>query len=215
MTATLFRRARRLGLSAFVLGALCLAGPAAASSDGKTAGGDLDSPRKVHGLNQHSPKDQIVYGGRGHSRRAPRTTGPRDCQPVRGTFTNQFLTGPANCPTSPVALCTEGQLSGDLEGEYDFVFLTNEPVSQGTVVPIDRFTGESTIVLDEGTIVGRDFGILRAQRFPLADFTTHLRITSGTGAFEGASGQLTIQGLASFITGQGEGTYVGVICVPK
>lgn len=144
----------------------------------------------------------------------PRTTGPRDCDPVRGTFENLFLP-PDQCAASPIRQCTTGELEGDLDAAYAFVFTRAAPVSQGTVVPISAFTGASLITLEDGTIFGADFGILRAQKPPFADFTTHLRITGGTGAYEGASGHLTIQGAASFLTGEGSGTYVGVVCVPR
>lgn len=143
--------------------------------------------------------------------------GPRDCTPVQGTFTNVFLMGPVcSAPPfeSPIGLCTEGQLSGDLNGTYRFTFFTNEPVGQGGA-PVVRFTGQSAVTTAEGTLVGEDFGLLRTTQFPLADFTTHLRIQSGTGIYEGATGQLTIQGEASFITGLGAGTYRGVVCVPR
>jgi hypothetical protein len=148
------------------------------------------------------------------SRPVNQTTGPRSCTPVRGTFTNVFLLGPVNCPDSPVDQCTLGQLSGDLNGTYAFNFLTSEQAGNGRA-PVSKFTGESAVTLQNATFAGQDFGVLRTTHFPLADFTTHLRIVSGAGELEGASGHLTIQGLASFLTGQGAGTYNGVICVPK
>lgn len=138
--------------------------------------------------------------------------GPRDCAPVSGTFVNVFLMGP-DCPDFSIGLCTQGQLSGDLTGTYLFAFLSNEPVGNGGA-PVVRFTGQSVVTTAQGMFTGEDFGILRTTQFPLADFTTHLRIQSGTGIYEGATGHLTIQGAASFITNLGAGTYHGVICVP-
>lgn len=140
--------------------------------------------------------------------------GPRDCTPVKGTFTNVFLTGAEACPGSPVEQCTLGTLFGDLTGTYAFTFATSEPVGTGEA-PVQRFTGTSVVTTSAGTFTGEDFGVLRTTQFPLADFTTHLRIQSGTGIYTGAVGQLTIQGAASFVTGQGAGTYTGVICVPR
>lgn len=141
-----------------------------------------------------------------------RATGPRDCEPVRGTFTNQFLTGPV-CEDSPIGLCTEGQLQGDLTGTYRFTFLSSAPVGASPVV--SAFTGLSEIQLAGGTLSGQDFGVLRVPRPPAADFTTHLTITGGTGQFQGATGHLVIQGAASLADGAGEGTYVGKICLPR
>lgn len=143
----------------------------------------------------------------------PHTTGPRSCEPVRGTFTNLFLMGPLACPQSPINLCTVGALTGDLEADYAFTFTSQEPVAPPA--PVSRFTGESVIDTEDGQIFGTDFGLLRVTQPPLAGFTTHLRVTGGTGAYEGASGQLTIQGTASFATGEGGGTWVGVICTPR
>ena len=148
------------------------------------------------------------------SRPVPKTTGPRSCQPVNGTFTNVFLTGAAQCPASPVDECTLGQLAGDLVGLYAFTFLTDSPVGADSA-PVAHFTGQSHVTLATGSITGHDFGSLRTTAYPLAAFTTHLRIAAGTGVFANASGHLTIQGLASFITGHGSGTYFGQICVPK
>lgn len=145
----------------------------------------------------------------------PRTTGPRDCQPMHGTFTNTFLLGPVACPDSPVEQCTEGELAGSVEGSYAFNFLTSRVLGNGVTTPVQAFTGESVVTLDGGTVFGADFGRLRLVHFPLADFTTHLTIEGGTGEFEGASGHLTIQGLASFVTGEGSGTYHGQLCVPR
>lgn len=139
----------------------------------------------------------------------PRTS--QGCTPVQGTFTNVFLSGASVCPTSPIALCTQGVLSGDLVGTYNFTFLTETPVGNGKA-PVESFTGMSAVTTSEGKINGHDFGILRTPAFPQADFTTHLRIDSGTGLFEGATGHLTIQGMASFVTGMGSGTYKGVFC---
>jgi hypothetical protein len=133
------------------------------------------------------------------------------CTPVQGTFTNVFLSGTTVCPTSPISLCTQGVLSGDLVGTYNFTFLTETPVGTGNA-PVESFTGMSAVTTSEGAINGHDFGILRTPAFPQADFTTHLRIDTGTGIFEGATGHLTIQGTASFVTGMGSGTYKGVIC---
>jgi hypothetical protein len=140
-------------------------------------------------------------------------SGPRTCNPVQGTFTNVFLSGPVVCPLSPIALCTQGQLSGDLVGTYSFTFLTQTQVGNGNA-PVERFTGMSMVTTADGTVSGGDFGMLRTTHFPLADFTTHLRFQTGTGAFEGLRGHLTIQGGASFATGLGSGTYNGVICTP-
>jgi hypothetical protein len=144
----------------------------------------------------------------------PQPVAQSGCEPVEGTFSNVFLTGAEACPSSPIATCTQGQLSGALSGAYAFTFLTTEPVGDGGAA-VSRFTGTSVVTLAGGTFTGDDFGVLRTQAFPVADFTTHLKIASGTGDFEGATGQLTIQGTASFITGLGSGTYRGFLCVPR
>lgn len=145
---------------------------------------------------------------------APPPVEPPFCTPVQGTFTNTFFQGPPTCQTPPLYLCTQGQLAGDLPGSYGFTFTSNAPVGEG-LAPVTAFTGNSLVTLATGTLHGEDFGLLRTPAFPIADFTTHLRIVSGTGAYHGATGQLTIQGQASFATGQGSGTYRGVLCVPR
>jgi hypothetical protein len=147
------------------------------------------------------------------------TTGPRDCVPSNGTFTDVFLSGPVNCPNSPIQLCTKGVITGDLVGTFRLDFVTQTTAGMGGG-PVTQFTAADSINITSGgagagTLTGTDFGTLRTTKFPTADFTTHITLNSGTGALLGASGLFTIQGSVNLLTGIGSGTYVATICTPR
>ncbi|HEV8361332.1 MAG TPA: hypothetical protein VGR28_12845 [Candidatus Thermoplasmatota archaeon] len=133
-----------------------------------------------------------------------------DCRHVAGTFVNQGVPPPA-C-TSPVLFCTHGDLSGDLEGDYDFVMQTQTPNLAGPPVTMD-FTGDSTITLADGTMVAHDVGTITFRVGALSPFETHVGIYDGSGAYAGASGSLVATGGYDLVTSQGSGTYQGTTCV--
>ena len=131
-----------------------------------------------------------------------------ECEDVEGPFQAAVVPPPpgGTC-TSPVGLCTSGVLEGDLEGTYAFTATS----FLGTF-PVDEFTGESVIELEDGDFLfGSDLGNIN---FETGDFVTNISITGGTGDFEGASGILVATGVSNLALGIVEGDYTGSICSP-
>jgi len=136
------------------------------------------------------------------------------CRKVRGTFTNQFLSG-ADCPASRIMLCTQGQLQGDLEGDYSFNFTSMTPVDDDENPTVFDFTGKSTVNLDGGQLFSRDRGTIEENATGPSPFINHIHFVRGNGDFKGVEGDLTVLGEADLITGEGHGTYSGFLCVPE
>jgi hypothetical protein len=115
------------------------------------------------------------------------------CHSYSGEFT---AVTPAECPSF---LCTEGTLTGDLEGRYDFVATGATPAG---------VMGESTITLDTGAVIrGHDLSVLN----PDGTFVTTVTVSGGTRQFKHATGGLIAAG--RFTETGTEGIYSGVICL--
>jgi hypothetical protein len=103
------------------------------------------------------------------------------------------------------SLCTHGDLTGDLEGTFDFTLETLVP----THVPdVSTYTGHSVIRTAHGEIHGRNAGVWNLATGQVVD---RLTIESGTGDFEGAVGSILILGVFDAVTGMGSSDYVGAI----
>jgi hypothetical protein len=131
-----------------------------------------------------------------------------ECFPVRGRFESVPA---ANC-TSPVGICTDGQLSGRLAGDYDFVMAQMISPNDESVPTVSFFTGSSLITTRFGMLVGTDTGALDLNPAGHGAFSTLLTVNDGTGRFEGARGYLQIRGNLDFATGAARGDYTGRIC---
>jgi hypothetical protein len=133
------------------------------------------------------------------------------CSDVDGPFTSSIEVGPG-CVDSPIQMCTHGHLDGDLEGSYEFSFLT-PPVQDPTNPARTTFTGKSIITLDHGRqLYGEDSGYLDARPDGLFDFQTTVNIVGGNHEFRNAVGRLVATGLANFATGVTTGSYEGRVC---
>lgn len=137
--------------------------------------------------------------------------GPR-CREVHGTFTDVFLGGPVCAPDSPILLCTQGQLEGDLTAAYDFFFTSQTPVRSHGQVTRSRFTGVSHLTFPDGTLSSQDHGHITQRPQGRSPFVTQIEIVSGTGAWANTTGHLTATGQADFTTGLGGGRYRGRLC---
>lgn len=111
---------------------------------------------------------------------------------------------------SPIGLCANTTYRGQLKGTSSFVgtsFLpTVDTGATGTVV----LTGDNLIHLGDGDLVTKDAIVL--STLATGEFAEVDTILSGTGAYAGATGNLTATG--TFINGVGEGVLEGVICTP-
>jgi hypothetical protein len=137
------------------------------------------------------------------------------CRDIEGPFTS-VLVPPPQC-TSPVGLCTLGDLQGDLEATYEATFLTMVPAGDPDHPGRLHYTGISVITLKHGngnqTMTSDDDGFLDPDpAAPLAYFATTVHVIRGTHGLKHASGTLVASGVLNFITGAAEGSYVGDLC---
>jgi hypothetical protein len=135
------------------------------------------------------------------------------CEMVQGEFFSSFVTD--DC-LSPVGMCTDGSLTGDLESSYNFSINTMEPID-ARWPHVLHFHATSTLTLTadgHDQIMGSDDGVLMKDENPLraSRFTAVSRIVEGTGEHEHVFGNLFIQGEVNFIDGTTTGQYAGWLC---
>jgi hypothetical protein len=128
----------------------------------------------------------------------------RACETITGDFT--LAAGSGTC-TSPVGICMTATFSGSLTGTSTFTATSVRAVGVTGVVVI---TGTDTLVTDEGTLLTES--VIISSTTGEGAFTEVMTIAGGTGAYEGASGVIRVQG--TFSQGAGGGEYVGDLCLP-
>ena len=123
---------------------------------------------------------------------------------------------PATC-TSPVGICTHGQLGGDFIAQYDFVASTLQPANDPSDPTKFLFTGHSVITTPDGsTMNSDDNGVIHITPGVLtAPFATTILIVSGTGRFAGATGTFVDRGISNLANGSNSGKYIAQICRAK
>lgn len=131
------------------------------------------------------------------------------CRSAEGEFTSVLVTDPAVCD-SPIGMCTSGQLSGDLEGTYDFTFLTMIPDARDPSV--FHYTGTSVVTTESGVLYGEDSGVMRMHGDGTASFVTTVSVYAGEACFAGARGVLVAPGTLNLITGEAAGRYGAYLC---
>jgi hypothetical protein len=95
------------------------------------------------------------------------------------------------------SLCTEGTLTGDIQGKLDFTLSTLD----ATPTPnVSRYDGVNTITTKYGTFTGPDYGV---WNLATGQFTDYTEITSGTGIYAHARGTMTIVGEFDPVSGTG------------
>jgi len=148
----------------------------------------------------------IILAG-GGTARADDQRGDGETLFVNGTLASTQVVGAA-CP-SPIGLCTQGTLTGGLEGTF---FYTAESL----VVLRDGVTGifDGTFVLqtDRGVVTEHDHTVANLQTGELVDVDT---ILSGTGAWACAKGVIFLHGSFDFATGVGASVYEGTVILSK
>jgi hypothetical protein len=133
------------------------------------------------------------------------------CHWVHGRIQSTFTV--SNC-TSPIALCTEGAITGagPLDSATTFLALDAAPsAGMPGVEPAANlsYSGVLTITTRRGTLVTHDLGVLDAAT---ASFTEMERPASGTGIFANASSVFFISG-AIVNNGTGfDGELYGELC---
>ena len=136
------------------------------------------------------------------------------CKDIEGPFTS-VLVPPPQC-TSPVGLCTLGDLEGDLDATYSFTFATLVPDDDQVNHPGRMlYTGTSVITLKHGNtqMFSDDEGFLDPdQADPMAYFATTVHVLRGTHGAKHTTGTLVASGVLNFATGQAVGSYEGELC---
>jgi hypothetical protein len=148
----------------------------------------------------------LVYGGHASPASAD---GGGGCKSVKGTFTAQNL--PPEACNSPVGFCTEGELKGNLKGQYEFVMSGIIPAGEADVPDVTFFKGDSIVTTHHGEVLeGIDTGSINLEAPGLMNsgrFSTLLTFT------DGGAGHLWIHGTSDLAAGTVSGSYSGLVCV--
>jgi len=135
----------------------------------------------------------------------------KECSALAGPFTSTLG---APC-SSPLGLCTHGKLSGELEANYDFTFLTlvsaNDPADPTKSV----YTGTSVVTFLDGSgvLYTDDTGTIHTpvDGSP-APFVTKAIVDHGTKRLHQTIGGFVAVGLLEFQTGIATGNYSVILC---
>ncbi len=165
-------------------------------------------------------KLRIVGVGIGLALVASTGTAVAECEAVDGRVVSRLVEEFSNgepCP-SPLALCTEGRFTGDLEGDFTFVALSLNPyatlpgVAEGTVPPdVAATTGFINLEPEElcaGTLVLSDTSTFSLG--PDGFFAGLETVFPQDDACGDVTGRLRIEGV--FIGGCVDCRYDGEIC---
>lgn len=136
----------------------------------------------------------------------------QQCLPLAGKYDS--LPAGTGC-ASPVGFCTEGSLRGMPSGSYHFSMNTQAPVGESGAESLVFYTGTSVIDALGGRLYGVDAGTLNLDYLGDGEQAALIRITGGTGTYEGAAGYLQLTGNLDFTTGGAEGIYRGKVCLPE
>jgi hypothetical protein len=129
------------------------------------------------------------------------------CRQVGGAVLTNFLQ-PASCAGSFQNLCSDGITTGDLKGAVGVSVLS---ISGNT------FHVQHHWVTDSGDTIFLADAVLTTYPTPdanrvLADYLNGINITGGTGAFDGAKGQVFAFGAVDLKLGQLTLRYSGTVC---
>jgi hypothetical protein len=118
----------------------------------------------------------------------------------------EHLTGTLTTSAVPCeTLCTAGPLTGGLDGMFEF---TMDEMTDTGIPDVVRYTGTNTITTDQGTMTGPNFGYWNLVTGDCVDFTD---VQTGTGAYAGVTGKITIAGRYDPATGQGLNHYIAIL----
>jgi hypothetical protein len=141
-------------------------------------------------------------------------TDAADCKQVQGHL-EERLVPPPDC-TSPVGLCTIGQMFGTLKGEAHFTASAVFPSADTSLTSVVFVIGDSLVVDAQlggkrGSLTVKNAAAFRTVGDgDLGDIQT---IIGGTGDFAGATDSLRISGTFVAATG-GVSRFEGTVCVP-
>ncbi|MHB8603667.1 MAG: hypothetical protein ACYDCK_00300 [Thermoplasmatota archaeon] len=134
-----------------------------------------------------------------------------ECEVVQGGLHADLYSLP-DCQRG-VFMCANVTLTGDLAPHSDFTFTS---LGKGNVSDPLAFTyaGNAQISASRGHMSTDDSGRFEFSVTGPSPFHTVGTILGGDGIYAGASGVIQVTGLLDFQAQTGDGTYVGVVCVP-
>jgi hypothetical protein len=94
-------------------------------------------------------------------------------------------------------LCTEGPLTGDIKGKLEF---TMASMAETDTPNVATYIGVNVITTNRGTLTGTDYGV---WNLVTGEFTDYTEFTSGTGAYAGVKGSMSIMGVFDPVAGRG------------
>jgi hypothetical protein len=128
------------------------------------------------------------------------------CRHVSGSFvftSFQF--------TSAMSAVGAGNVSGDIAGTFSADYLDLHENGDGSSV----MNARHTISTAAGSITTADVIILRPDQNPsIVRPNSRVEVTGGTGAYEGATGQLHTHGEVNLATLDGSIDFKGEVCLP-
>jgi hypothetical protein len=138
-----------------------------------------------------------------------------DCKSVKGAIDETVVGGTA-C-LSPVALCTVGQMAGQLKGTARFtasaiISSADTPTTGVVFVTGDTTVTDARLGAKRGTLLIKNAAAFRTVGD--GDLTDTQVIIGAAGDLAGASGALRVTGTFSLATGTGTSFYEGTVCTP-
>jgi len=127
------------------------------------------------------------------------SSGGREETTVAGRLTTEVV------PCS--SLCTESDWDGKLDGTSHFTLISMEDTNTPDA-NISKFHGKLVLSTARGDLIGEDHGIWNLDTGKYVDVYT---VTSGTGAYTGATAVILLCGTLDPVTGQGLSQYHGTV----
>jgi hypothetical protein len=109
------------------------------------------------------------------------------------------------------SLCTESDWDGPLDGTSSFTLISLEDLAIPNA-SISKFHGDLVLSTPRGDLVGQDTGIWNLETGAYVDVYT---VTSGTGAYAGATALIILSGTLDPVSGHGVSRYRGVVSTPR
>lgn len=109
------------------------------------------------------------------------------------------------------SLCTESDWEGPLDGTSSFTLISLDDLA----IPnanISKFHGDLVVSTQRGDLIGQDTGIWNLDTGAYVDVYT---VTSGTGAYAGATALIILSGTLDPVTGHGDSQYHGLVSTPS
>jgi hypothetical protein len=131
---------------------------------------------------------------------------PAACRSIEGSFESTIVRG-ESCKS---VHCTEGRLSGGVDGAYAFTMNAIDDGDPGTA-DVRVFRGRTVVTIGSDELIGVDAGLIE---LPPGSGNVVSLVTwkGGTGAFARAAGQIRVSGVIAPGANTVKGSYAGSLC---